>query len=285
MTPPFRQARGFTLVEVMVALAILVGALYVLVDSQAQALLSTREAGRMLTATMLAREKMDEVLVQVELDGFGDTDFEEEGDFADFGAASDLQDLDLDLDFGDEFAAYRWAWTIREIDLSLGGDGDLGAMADTLAGDGYWGDQASDEERREVLGDKASSQQDQQRDLSDIGVGADMIGEMLGNYIREVRVVVWWGDDEEGADQVELVTHVINPSGVVVGGIGGAATSEGGASAGDAKSSGSGGKSGRSGGSTNMKTGSRTGGSSTTKSGGRSGGAPGSGPGLQGARP
>jgi len=274
VTPPFRQARGFTLVEVMVALAILVGALYVLVDSQAQALLSTREAGRMLTATMLAREKMDEVLVQVELDGFGDTDFEEEGDFADFGAASDLQDLDLDLDFGDEYSDYHWAWTVRQIDLALGGGGDLGGMADGLAGEGYWGEQATDEERSEVLGDKATGTQDQQRDLSDIGVSPDMIGEMLGNYIREVRVVVWWGDEEDGTEQVELVTHVINPFGVVVPGGGTSASDEG------TDASGSRGSSQGSSGTSSGKKGQGGVPSGGMKSGGRSGGTmkPGTGP-------
>ena len=43
--------------------------------------------------------------------------------------------------------------------------------------------------------------------------------EMLAPFIREVRVVVWWGDSmdeaEERGDQVVLTGHVINPTGVV----------------------------------------------------------------------
>jgi hypothetical protein len=42
--------------------------------------------------------------------------------------------------------------------------------------------------------------------------------EMLGNFLREVRVVVWWGDNEDGTDQVELVSHIINPTGLVTSG-------------------------------------------------------------------
>ena len=32
------------------------------------------------------------------------------------------------------------------------------------------------------------------------------------------RVRVWWGDNEEENDQVELTTHIINPTGVVTEG-------------------------------------------------------------------
>jgi hypothetical protein len=42
-----------------------------------------------------------------------------------------------------------------------------------------------------------------------------MISEYLGAYIREVRVLVWWGENEDSVDQVELLTHIINPSGAV----------------------------------------------------------------------
>lgn len=281
MTASPARPRGFTLLEVMVALAILVGALYVLVDSQAQALITSRESGRILEASMLAREKMGEVLVLVELEGFGDTDLEEEGDFSDFGSASDdgstsgLEDLDL----GDQYADYAWAWTLRKIDLSLGGGGDLGGMTDSLASQGYWGEQATDEEKSEVLGGGSSSMSDKGRDLSDIGFSPDMIGEMLGNYIRELRVVVWWGDAEDGSEQVELVTHVINPSGVVVTGAEGASTSQAGSEEGGSgrsaagKSGAQGGKSGAQGGSTSMKRGGRSGGSMSSGS-SRQGGRP-----------
>ena len=47
-------------------------------------------------------------------------------------------------------------------------------------------------------------------------------------HLREVRVRVWWGDNLEEEDQVELTTHIINESGVVreggfsgLGGMGG----------------------------------------------------------------
>jgi hypothetical protein len=59
---------------------------------------------------------------------------------------------------------------------------------------------------------------------------------MLGMYIREVRVRVWWGKNakeaEELKDQVILVTHVINPTGQIVPGASSDASAAGGATGG-----------------------------------------------------
>ena len=79
-----RQRAGFTLLEVIIALGILAGAMVVLVDNQALAVLSTREADRLITATNLAQEKMSEVQLVLEREGFGEMDIEENGDFADY---------------------------------------------------------------------------------------------------------------------------------------------------------------------------------------------------------
>ena len=52
--------------------------------------------------------------------------------------------------------------------------------------------------------------------LSDMGIDSDVVTEMLSPYFREVRVRVWWGENEDDLDQVELVSHVINPSGTII---------------------------------------------------------------------
>ena len=50
-------------------------------------------------------------------------------------------------------------------------------------------------------------------------MSSEMITEMLTPYIREVRVRVWWGKDaeeaEESGNQVVIVTHQVNPSGII----------------------------------------------------------------------
>ena len=96
----------------------------------------------------------------------------------------------MDLNFDESFEDYRWAWTIREIELS--GLGDLGGVTEDLAGSGYWGEETE-------------SSDVETKDLGDMGIEPDMITDMLSAYIREVRVVVWWGENEDSVDQIEIV--------------------------------------------------------------------------------
>jgi prepilin-type N-terminal cleavage/methylation domain-containing protein len=74
--------RGFTLLEVMVALAILAMALVVLVGIATDNVRATQHAKMVTTATFLARAKMAEVEDLVMVDGFVDSDQEEDGDFS-----------------------------------------------------------------------------------------------------------------------------------------------------------------------------------------------------------
>jgi len=205
----------------------------------------TNETEKLLMAGMLAREKMVEVQLIVESDGFGEADIEEEGDFTDFGTEDGLS---LGLDISDEYEDFQWAYTIRKIELTLGGleGGDMTGMADNLAGQGYWGEQS----------DEVSSSQDAQQQtpgLDEMGVSSDMITDMLGNYIREVRVLVWWGENEDELDQVEIVSHVINPSGISFGGTTSSSGSSSGTGSTGTDSTGKG-SSGKSGGSSNKGT-------------------------------
>jgi len=189
-----RPDPGFTLLEVVIALAILASSLVVLVQTQGIAVLMTVEGERYLTATNLARQKMAEITLRLEEEGFIDRDeVSEEGDFEDLDDAWDGYDLD------EAVQDYRWAYVIREIDLTMAAD--LGSMAEGMMGD--------------ALPDDAPAQVDSP-DITDVpGFSDDMLADMLNPYIREVRLLVWWGENEDELDQVELVTHAINPSGVV----------------------------------------------------------------------
>lgn len=201
--------RGFTLLEVIIGLGILALALMVLVDTQASSVISTVEANQMMLATQLADEKMTEVILLTEVEGFTESDKEEEGDFDDFGE-EDWRGGDLDLDMPkDELEDFHWAWTVRKIELTI--PSDLAGMMGDLEGTGFVPEETIPE-------DYDSSALP---DLSDF-LQPEMLTEYLAAYIREVRVVVWWGDEEidmsEGEEglpenSVELLTHVINPTG------------------------------------------------------------------------
>lgn len=203
MKSPLPSSRGFTLLEVVIALSILAVSVMILVETQAGSLLMSTDADRLSTATYLAEEKMMEALLTLEQTGWTSMDVEEEGDFDDFGS-EDFRDGSLRLDLEEQYEGFQWAYTVRKIELNL--PTDIGGAAGDLAGSGYWGEGNED----------AAS--DTQLDLTDLGISQDQITEYLGDFIREVRVRVWWGENEEGLDQVELTTHVINPTGAIVEG-------------------------------------------------------------------
>ncbi len=198
---------GFTLLEVVVALVILTMSLFVLVNAQASSVFMTTDSQRTLTATWLAQQKMTEALLRVEADGVQATDIEESGDFEEFGGDGDFGET---IDFGGEFDNYQWAYTIRAVDIKLG---DVSGQADAMKDAGF----GPSDEQMQASGSEG-------KDLGDLGVQPDMIGEMLKPYIREVRVLIWWGEEpaegEDCEDCVELVTHVANPTGEVVAGAG-----------------------------------------------------------------
>lgn len=210
-----RLRAGFSLLEVMVAIAVLLVSLVLLMEIQSSAIKMTSEAQRFVVATGLAQEKLTEVLLLVEEEGFGTDDIHEHGDFDDFG------DEAVNLEFGESLEEYHWEYWVEEIDLGLAGD--LTGMAGDMAGSGYWGDEGSAD---------IETPDSQAPDLSTLGVSSDMITDMLGAYIREVRVRVYWGKSsrlaEKLGDEIIITTHVINPTGQVIPGSEG--TTDGGSS-------------------------------------------------------
>ncbi len=193
---------GFTLLEVTIALAILGVSLFVLVNSQGSSVLMTQDAGRTIVGNYLAQQKMTEAILQLEEEGFSSTEVNEEGDFEDFGKHPGFGS---DVEFGDAYDSYKFAYTIRKVDMQLG---DVAGASEQLQAAGI-GPSADAE------GGSAETP-----DASALGLDPSSVGEMLGPYMREVRVVVWWGaepsPDKPCEDCVELITHVANPSGVEV---------------------------------------------------------------------
>lgn len=191
MTP---RRRGFTLLEVMIALGILVVSLVILMGTQTTAIEMTEEADRILVATQLAQEKLAEVRLLVEREGFPSDDLYEDGDF------SDLGDDVLNLEFED-LEDYKFEFLVTEVDLEAAAD--LTSVGNNLLSNlGMQG--------------PPGTEAPQLPDLSALGVGPEMITDALDPYLREVRVRVWWGEDSEEAEElgneVVITTHVASPN-------------------------------------------------------------------------
>lgn len=199
MTRTRRQRRAFTLLEVMIATAILVVSLVVLTQTQATAVTASFEAERIQVATELAREKMSEVQILVEKEGFPQGgDLYDRGDFRNFGNEV------LNIQFGKHLKEYNWEYLVQEIDLELAGDlmGTVNALTGAFGRGG---------------GESMSN-----LDLPGGGLGAvsgmispEMITNLLDPYLREVRVRVWWGKNsaeaEELGNEVIIVQHISTP--------------------------------------------------------------------------
>ncbi|MBE0582384.1 MAG: type II secretion system protein [Desulfofustis sp.] len=116
--------RGFTLLEVMVAIAILAIALTTLLGSQSQSMLAAEQADFSARSALLARMKLAEIIAE-----------------ADQSAASSG-------DFGEQFFGYTWDveaddLDVGDVELLAGTEGQLRRIAVTV--------QRADDDRRFTL--------------------------------------------------------------------------------------------------------------------------------------
>ncbi|WP_242346929.1 prepilin-type N-terminal cleavage/methylation domain-containing protein [Anaeromyxobacter terrae] len=184
-----RAARGgFTLLEVMIALAILAGALLTVSEIVGGSLRNHVRARQLEVATLLARGKMVELESEYERKGFRDFDESAEGTFEEDGHPE-----------------VRWATEVVKpgVDLSAerilqmltGGEGaleDLLAAASPQAGKG--GPQTT------APGAAALAQ----------GLQAQItqLGEQIKKGVREVRLTVTWKDGKRD-ESFTVVTHMV----------------------------------------------------------------------------
>lgn len=97
------SARGFSLLEVMVAIAILAVSLLVILNLQSNAVIASGRAQSMNVATLLARHQMAQLLLEMEKEmgrGYFPTDKSEQGDFSELG-----------------YPTYRWELQIRRVEI------------------------------------------------------------------------------------------------------------------------------------------------------------------------
>ena len=170
-----RGTRGFTLLEVMIALAILGTGLAALLQAQAGAIDAGARARDNTIAALLARGKMIDLEQKLFDEGFTSGEQEESGDFTEEG-----------------YPAIRWTATIDEVELDLS---MLTGMCEGLEGDGDGGGSGGASACSGLLG----------------GIGApfEALTSSIASSLRVVELVVRWPEGKnEGKLRVSgLVTR------------------------------------------------------------------------------
>lgn len=181
--------RGFTLLEVMVALSILALALTAIVGINGNAIRSHGYAKRLTIATMLARSKMADL----------ESKFIEEGFTSEF-------DQRMEGKFSDEgWQDFRWEAEIVKPDIDGKNASSLvESLVEKLAGDAS--DLASEGSSAPVPTMDTGSLTSMMGPMIETQISA--LVETMKKSVREVRLKVLW---KEGAseDSLDVVTHLV----------------------------------------------------------------------------
>lgn len=192
-----RASAGFTLLEVLISMAILALALTTIAGINANSFEESNYARWVTVGTLLARSKMIDVEEQLRKDGFGDSDKEYDGDFSEEG-----------------YPNMKWTATCRKVEV------DVGQLVGGLFGEDV-SPEALPDQLKSFLGAKegapelpAGSDPVAGNDLSQMLAGGAMemvfkqVGETLANSIREITLEITWGgkNDLESLKFVQYVT-------------------------------------------------------------------------------
>jgi general secretion pathway protein I len=174
--------RGFTLLEVMVALAILASALVATSQIVSTALRNHVRAQHLEVATLLARGKMAALEDRYEWKGFGVQDEQDEGTFEDDGHPE-----------------VKWRLEVKVPPIEVGPD----AVVRVLTG--------SDQGLKDILPspDKAPQLAPFQATLTAVLQGVlGQLGEKLKRGVRLVKLTVSWPEGA-GEESFTVTTHMV----------------------------------------------------------------------------
>jgi general secretion pathway protein I len=167
------KAKGFTLIEIMIAMAILSIGLVSIYTAQGNSLRASGNAEKIQTAAMLARQIMTEKMMGVEISlqkGVFPADQEEDSG-----------------EFEAPFDEYRWEYSVRKVEIPIGSGGGEEQGAEGGA-QGTEANQAPESAQNNL---------------------AQMVSKKLSDTIREINVKIIW--EELGEEQsIKVTTHVAN---------------------------------------------------------------------------
>lgn len=186
-----RARRGFTLLEVMVAIAILAMGLMAASEIVGGALRNHARARQLELATLLARAKLAELEDHYEEKGFRDFDEEEDGTFDEEGHPE-----------------VRWKVEVVKPDLGT----DAGDLVRRLTGKSLEELFGAAQPASGGAGGAAGPTQAGGLPPAVIGLVQGRLTELtekLKKGLREVRLTVSWGEPGRGGDDFTVVTHLV----------------------------------------------------------------------------
>ncbi|XXF75981.1 prepilin-type N-terminal cleavage/methylation domain-containing protein [Myxococcaceae bacterium GXIMD 01537] len=197
-----RTRRGFTLLETVIALAILGLALMAIFDLNAGAVANHAYTKKLTVATLLARSKMTDLEQQLYDDGFPTDDEEESGDFSEEGWSSFKWRAKIIAPKTDGVSPDQLVGAIFNLPLGDSGSGDpLGGIASMFGGSGGSGGKDGAPTTTPGAGMGAMA-----------GMVQPMFAQMvdqLTRSVREVHLTVYWQDGTQ-VESLDLVTHVVS---------------------------------------------------------------------------
>jgi general secretion pathway protein I len=194
-----RRTRGFTLLETVVALAILALALMAIFDINSGAVSNHAYAKKLTVATLLARSKMTDLEQKLYDEGFSNDDDEESGDFSQEGWDNFKWRAKIIAPQTDGVSPEQLIGAI--FNLPIGEGGDMGGLAAMFGGGGG----------KDGKGGPSQTTSNPMAGAA-MGMAQPMFTQMVQQItqtVREVHLTVYW---KEGAhvESLDLVTHVVS---------------------------------------------------------------------------
>jgi general secretion pathway protein I len=192
--------RGFTLLETVVALAILALALMAIFDLNSGAVANHVYSKHLTVASFLARSKMTDLEQQLYDDGFPADDDEEKGDFAEEGWPSFKWRAKIIAPKTDGVSPDQLIGAI--FNLPIGEGGDLGGIASMFGGgDGKDGQGSGGPvPAGGGMGGMAA------------GMAQPMFNQMIDQItssVREIHLTVSWKEGSQ-VESIDIVTHMVS---------------------------------------------------------------------------
>lgn len=175
-TLKFQQ--GFSLIEIMIALAILSISLVSLYSGVASSIRSSREANKVRIATQLSRQKMTEIMLSLEEEiarGAFPDEKEESGEFE------------------KPFESYRWFYEIKKVEIPV--VSPTGEMVE----DAF----------KNSSGDPNQNKDPTAFEQIAAGQISQAVSKKLSESLRELNLKVSWGEAQVNEEHINLSTHLV----------------------------------------------------------------------------